>query len=86
MGGCVLPLVTFQYCMEVRDSATGLVDRGGGHPFSLRGLECLLQLGLPGKVYARVLERRIVKPRIQEEQCGFCPVMEHWTSYLPSHG
>ncbi|KAI3366635.1 hypothetical protein L3Q82_009321 [Scortum barcoo] len=35
-------------------------------------------LSLPGKVYAhvRVLERRIrpiVDPRIQEEQCGFCP-------------
>ncbi len=33
-------------------------------------------LSLPGKVYARVLERRIrliVEPRIQEEQCGFCP-------------
>ncbi|KAI3356011.1 hypothetical protein L3Q82_017283, partial [Scortum barcoo] len=31
---------------------------------------------LPGKVYARVLERRIrpiVDPRIQEEQCGFHP-------------
>uniref|UniRef100_A0A3B4FLA9 Reverse transcriptase domain-containing protein n=1 Tax=Pundamilia nyererei TaxID=303518 RepID=A0A3B4FLA9_9CICH len=33
-------------------------------------------LSLPGKVYARVLERRVrplVKPRIQEEQCGFRP-------------
>ncbi len=33
-------------------------------------------LSLPGKVYARVLERRIrpiVEPRIQEEQCGFGP-------------
>ncbi len=33
-------------------------------------------LSLPGKVYARVLERRIqpmVEPRIQEEQCGFLP-------------
>ncbi len=33
-------------------------------------------LSLPGKVYARVLERRIrpiVEPRIQEEQCGFRP-------------
>ncbi|KAK3563848.1 hypothetical protein QTP86_002720 [Hemibagrus guttatus] len=31
-------------------------------------------LSLPGKVYSRVLERRIqplVEPRIQEEQCGF---------------
>ena len=33
-------------------------------------------LSLPGKVYSRVLERRIwpiVKPRIQEEPCGFRP-------------
>ncbi len=33
-------------------------------------------LSLPGKVYARVMERRIrpiVEPRIQEEQCGFRP-------------
>ncbi|KAK3517264.1 hypothetical protein QTP70_001756 [Hemibagrus guttatus] len=32
-------------------------------------------LSLPGKVYSRVLERRVrqVEPRIQEEQCGFCP-------------
>ncbi|KAI3358712.1 hypothetical protein L3Q82_015123 [Scortum barcoo] len=45
-------------------------------------------LSLPGKVYARVLERRIrpivdPDPRIQEEQCGFrVPVVEHWTSSL----
>ncbi|KAK3543704.1 hypothetical protein QTP70_027204 [Hemibagrus guttatus] len=33
-------------------------------------------LSLPGKVYSRVLERRVrllVKPQIQEEQCGFRP-------------
>ncbi|KAK3561338.1 hypothetical protein QTP86_030637 [Hemibagrus guttatus] len=33
-------------------------------------------LSLPGKVYSRVLERRVrplVKPQIQEEQCGFHP-------------
>ena len=33
-------------------------------------------LSLPGKVYARVLEKRvrsIVEPRIEEEQCGFRP-------------
>ncbi|TWW56354.1 hypothetical protein D4764_08G0003410 [Takifugu flavidus] len=33
-------------------------------------------LSLPGKVYSGVLEtrvRRIVEPRIHEEQCGFCP-------------
>ncbi|KAI3372720.1 hypothetical protein L3Q82_023182 [Scortum barcoo] len=35
---------------------------------------CNIAWSLPGKVYARVLERRIrpiVDPRIQEEQCGF---------------
>ncbi|KAK3535008.1 hypothetical protein QTP70_001967 [Hemibagrus guttatus] len=33
-------------------------------------------LSLPGKVYSRVLERRVrplVEPRIQEQQCGFRP-------------
>ncbi|KAK3509655.1 hypothetical protein QTP70_008402 [Hemibagrus guttatus] len=33
-------------------------------------------LSLPGKVYSRVLERRVrplVEPRLQEEQCGFRP-------------
>ena len=33
-------------------------------------------LNLPGKVYSKVLERRvrpIVKPHIEEEQCGFRP-------------
>ncbi|KAI3352720.1 hypothetical protein L3Q82_019300 [Scortum barcoo] len=37
---------------------------------------CNIAWSLPGKVYARVLERRIrpiVDPRIQEEQCGFRP-------------
>ena len=33
-------------------------------------------LSLPGKVYSKVLERRvhpIVEPQIEEDQCGFCP-------------
>ena len=32
-------------------------------------------LSLPRKVYSKVLERRvhpILKPQIEEEQCGFC--------------
>ena len=36
----------------------------------------IILLSLPGKVYLRVLERRIwllVEPQIQDEQCGFCP-------------
>ena len=39
--------------------------------FQLQGITLL---NLPGKVYSGVLERRvrrIVEPRIQEEQCGF---------------
>ncbi|KAI3364414.1 hypothetical protein L3Q82_011205 [Scortum barcoo] len=39
-------------------------------------MEGITLLSLPGKVYARVLERRIrpiVDPWIQEEQCGFRP-------------
>ncbi|KAK3531242.1 hypothetical protein QTP70_015215, partial [Hemibagrus guttatus] len=39
-------------------------------------LQGITLLSLPGKVYSRVLERRVrplVKPRIQEEQCGFRP-------------
>ena len=33
-------------------------------------------LSLPGKVYSKVLERRvrpIVEPQIEQEQCGICP-------------
>ncbi|GAA6099877.1 uncharacterized protein LOC114443009 [Tachysurus ichikawai] len=44
--------------------------------FNLFKCEKNTLLSLPGKVYARVLERRIrpiVEPRIQEEQCGFRP-------------
>ncbi len=40
---------------------------------SYRGITLL---SLPGKVYSMVLERRvhlIVKPRVEEEQCGFHP-------------
>ncbi|TWW63932.1 hypothetical protein D4764_03G0009400 [Takifugu flavidus] len=46
-------------------------------------------LSLPGKVYSGVLERRvrrIVEPRIQEEQCGFRPGRGQWTSSTPSAG
>lgn len=36
----------------------------------------IIFISLPGKVYARVLERRVqtlVAPQIQEKQCGFSP-------------
>lgn len=50
----------------------------GWFPFFKKGWVCsncwgITLLSLPGKAFARVLERkvqRIVKPRIQEEQCG----------------
>ncbi|KAK9541149.1 hypothetical protein VZT92_001216 [Zoarces viviparus] len=68
--------------MGVGISALGLADRGGGSHLqkgdrrvcsTYRGITLL---SLPGKAYARVLERRLrpfVEPRIQEEQCGFRP-------------
>ena len=37
---------------------------------------CITLHSLPGKVYSKVLERRvhsIVEPQIEEEQCGFRP-------------
>ena len=43
------------------------------HVFNYRGFTLL---SLPGKVYSKVLERRvrtIVDRQIEEEQCGFCP-------------
>ncbi|KAK3572660.1 hypothetical protein QTP86_001628 [Hemibagrus guttatus] len=57
------------------DWATGdLFKKGDWRVCSnYRGIKLL---SLPGKVYSRVLERRVsplVKPQIQEEQCGFCP-------------
>ncbi len=68
--------------MAIGDSTSGMADRGGGPSLQEGGPEGVLQLqgdtllSLPGKVYARVLERRIrpiIEPRIQEEQCGFRP-------------
>ncbi|KAI3376014.1 hypothetical protein L3Q82_016550 [Scortum barcoo] len=65
---------------EVDSSITQAEVTEGGSHFSAS----------PGKVYARVLERRIrpiVDPRIQEEQCTvFVLVVEHWTSSIPSTG
>ncbi|KAI3374957.1 hypothetical protein L3Q82_021489 [Scortum barcoo] len=68
--------------MEVGDSTSGVANWGGGPSFLKGGPESVFQLQgdhtsqPPGKVYARVLERRIrpiVDPWIQEEQCGFRP-------------
>ena len=68
--------------MAVRDNTSGLADQGGVAPIQKGGLEVcsnyrgITLLSLPGKIYSRVMERRIrliVKPRIQEEQCGFHP-------------
>ncbi|KAI3356425.1 hypothetical protein L3Q82_017644 [Scortum barcoo] len=58
---------------EEAEAGDSEVDSSITQPKSLRGITLL---SLPGKVYARVLERRIrpiVDPRIQEEQCGFRP-------------
>ncbi|KAK3510413.1 hypothetical protein QTP70_005909 [Hemibagrus guttatus] len=60
------------------DWATGVVvppfkKRDRRVCFNYRGITLL---NLPGKVYSRVLERRVrplVEPRIQEEQCSFRP-------------
>ncbi|KAI3358957.1 hypothetical protein L3Q82_015343 [Scortum barcoo] len=72
-----------QHCMEVGDSASGVWQTGVVVPLFKKGdrrvcsnYRGITLLSLPGKVYARVLERRIrpiVDPRIQEEQCGFRP-------------
>ena len=39
-------------------------------------IKAITLLSLPGKVYSKVLEKRIrpiVKPQIEEEKCGFRP-------------
>ena len=56
---------SLQHCVEVGDSAYGVADRGGGSPLqkgdqrgcaNYRGITLL---SLPGKVYSKVLERRV---------------------------
>ncbi|CAM4608815.1 unnamed protein product [Leuciscus chuanchicus] len=42
-------------------------------------------LSLPGKVYARVLERRI-RLGFRRNRAVFVPAVEHWTSSIPSPG
>ena len=44
-------------------------------------------LGLPGKVYSRVLKRRVwgfIDHPIQEERAIFVLAMEHWTNSIPT--
>ncbi|KAK3530227.1 hypothetical protein QTP86_020143, partial [Hemibagrus guttatus] len=57
-----------------KEGGGGLFKKGDRRVCSYyRGITLL---SLPGKVYSRVLERRVrplVEPRIQEEQCGFRP-------------
>ncbi|KAK3543834.1 hypothetical protein QTP70_030081 [Hemibagrus guttatus] len=70
-----------QQLLGGKDSASGLGDRGGdpskkGDRRVCSNYRGITLLSLPGKVYSRVLERRVrplVKPQIQEEQCGFRP-------------
>ncbi|TKS65499.1 putative uncharacterized transposon-derived protein [Collichthys lucidus] len=78
----VLVDTSLQHRVDIAGSASGLADRGGGCPLqkgdrrmrsNYRGITLL---SLPRKVFSGVLERRvrkIVEPRIQEEQCGFRP-------------
>ena len=75
------PLQNF---MDIRDCAFGVADTCGGSTFQERDQLCVLTthsntlLSLPGKVYSKVLERRVrlvFDPQIQEEQCCFHPVL-----------
>ena len=63
-----------QHCIIIRDSAFGVADKGDQRVwYNYQGITFL---SLPGKVYSRVLERRVQlldEPRIQEEQCDFRP-------------
>ncbi|TWW67219.1 hypothetical protein D4764_02G0002600 [Takifugu flavidus] len=61
-------------------SVLGLADRGGvpegGDQRVCSNYRGITLLRIPGKVYARMLEKRIrliVEPLIEEEQCGFRP-------------
>ncbi|KAI3371992.1 hypothetical protein L3Q82_006861 [Scortum barcoo] len=82
--GAVLADTPLQHCMEVGDSTSGVANLGWWSLFLKKRetRECVPTTGgshfssLPGKVYARVPERRIrpeVEPQIQNEQCGFRP-------------
>ena len=71
-----------QHCVVIGDCAFRMTGRCGGSLFQEGRPEDVFQLtgitllSLPGKVYSRVLERRmqlLVEPRSKEEQCGFCP-------------
>ncbi|TWW71145.1 hypothetical protein D4764_17G0006280 [Takifugu flavidus] len=81
-GLAVLVDTPLQHCVDIGavplDWQTGVVvpifKSGVQRVYSnYRGIT---HLSLPGKVYARVLEkwiRLIVEPLVEEEQCGFCP-------------
>ena len=67
--------------MDIVDYAFGVADGCGCPPFQERGTEGgfyywgITLLSLLGKVYNRLLERRVclLEHLIQEEQCGFRP-------------
>ncbi|KAI3363919.1 hypothetical protein L3Q82_001516 [Scortum barcoo] len=85
--------------MEVGDSTSGVANWGGGPSFFKKGdrrvcsnYRGITLLSLPGKVYARVLERRI-RPHSRVPCLGFrrnnavfVLVVEQWTSSIPSTG
>ena len=83
--GCCRSLLvdtSLQNCVFIVDYAFGMADRSGGSPFQERRPEAVFQLPgdhIPqsGKVYSRVLERRI---RLLYE------LWIHWTSSVVSRG
>ena len=85
-----------QHCLAIRDCAFG-VATGAVVPLFKNGDQrvCSNQgitlLNLPGKIYSRVLEKRVrllVELQIQEEQCNvvYILAMDHWTSSILSSG
>ncbi|KAI3352347.1 hypothetical protein L3Q82_005319 [Scortum barcoo] len=85
--------------MEVGDSASGVEWQTGvvvplfkkGDRRVCSNYRGITLLSLPGKVYARVLERRI-RPMVsrhlgfRRNNAVFVLVVEHWTSSIPSTG
>ncbi|TWW71154.1 hypothetical protein D4764_17G0006370 [Takifugu flavidus] len=78
----VLVDTPLQHCVDIGGSALGLADQvvvpifKSGDQRVCSNYRGITLLSLPGKVYARVLEKRIrliAEPLIEEEQCGFRP-------------
>ncbi len=63
---------SLQHCVEVWDNANTVVAWGGGSLVQKGGPEgvCITLLIFSGKVYSKVLEKRV---QLIVEQCRFCP-------------